>query len=88
MGELENASTSRLDDQGDIEDGLAVRLVPARKGPAGVDRLELRRGDGVGLPFGVGEGGAVEAPQLVIQRAGEPAGQGAGTGGSRSRDGT
>ena len=64
-----------FDDQGDIENGLAVRFVPARKRPARIDRLELRRGDGLGLPLGIGEGGAVEAPQFVIQRSGESAGQ-------------
>ena len=38
-----------LDDQGDLEDGLAVRLVEAGEGPPGVDGLELGRGHGLGL---------------------------------------
>ena len=50
------------DGERDLEDGLAVGLVPARKGPAGVDRLELGGGDGVEAPRVIGEGGAVEAP--------------------------
>ena len=50
MGELEMASRLGVDDQRDLEDGLAIGLVEAGEAPPGVDRLELRGGDGLGLP--------------------------------------
>ena len=78
-GELEMASTSGLDDQGDLEDGLAVGLVEAGKAPAGVDGLELGGGDGLGLAVGAGVGRAVEAAQLVVEGPGEAAAQRART---------
>ena len=63
-----------VDGQCHFEDGLAIRLVPAGEGPAGIDRFELGRGDRVGLAGIVGVGGPVEPPQLVVEGAGEPAG--------------
>ena len=53
----------------DLEDGLAVRFVPARKTTPGVGRLELCGGDGVFVACVVGECAAVKAAQLVVQDA-------------------
>ena len=47
------------------------------KAPAGVHRLELGGGHGLGLAVGTGVGGAVEAAQLVVEGAGEAAGDAA-----------
>ncbi len=69
-----------LHDQRDLEDGLAIRLVEAGEGAPGVHRLELGRGHCVGLAVRTCVGGTVEASQLVVERAAEPAADGAGTG--------
>ena len=71
-----------VDDQGDLEGGLEVGLVPAREGPSGVGRLHLGGGDDVLDPGVVGEGGAVEAVQLVVEDAGEGQMQGGRPGAS------
>ena len=60
-----------VDHQGDLEGGLQLGLVPARKGPAGVGGLHLGGGDDVLDTGVVGEGRAVEAVQLVVEDAGE-----------------
>ena len=44
---LDSAVSSLVNDQGDREDRLELRLVPAREGPPGVGRFELGHGDGV-----------------------------------------
>ena len=68
---LEIASKSGLDLESDREDGLAVRLVPARKRPPGICRFELGRGDDVLDAVLVAERAPVKAPELVVQHAGE-----------------
>ena len=50
---------------------LRSRLVPTRERAPGVGRLELRRRDRVHLAVVIGEGGAIEAVQLVVQDAAE-----------------
>jgi hypothetical protein len=65
-----------VDDEGHLEGGLQLRFVPARKGPAGVGRLHLGGGDDVVDPGLVGEGGAVEAVELVVEDAREAEVQG------------
>ncbi len=64
----------------------ALRSGSSKQGKArrGVHRLELGGGHGVGLAVRPGVGGAVEAAQLVVEGAAEPAADGAGPGGSRS----
>ena len=59
------------DHEGDREDGLERRLVPARERLAGVGGLHLGRGDRPVLAVVVGEGRPVEAHQLVVQHARE-----------------
>ena len=61
------------DDERDGEDRLKLRLVPAGKGLAGVGGLELRDGDDVVVAALVGERRSVEAVQLVVEDAAEPA---------------
>ena len=58
--------------EGDREDRLAVGLVEAREGSAGVGGLELGGGYGARDAFGVDEGRAVEAVQLIVQGPQEP----------------
>ncbi len=58
--------------EGDGEAGFEVRFVPAREGPAGIGGLELGGGDHALDAVVVGEGRAVEPPQLVVQPAPEP----------------
>ena len=70
-GPLENAANADGHVEGDREHRLAVGLVEARKGPAGVGGLELGGGDGVRGAVGVGERRAVEADQAVVEDAGE-----------------
>ena len=71
LGAVGDGGEVVVDDEGDGEDGLEVGLVPAREGPAGVGGLELGGGDDVLDAVVVGEGAAVEAPQLVVEDAGE-----------------
>ena len=87
-GEFEIASTSGVDDERDLEDGLAVGLVEAGEAPPGVDGLELGGGDGLRLAVGAGVGGAVEAAQLVVEGSREAAADRAGPGGSGAEGGT
>ena len=58
--------------QRDGEAGLEVGLVPAREGPAGIGGLELGGGDDLLDAVVVGEGGPVEAAELVVEQAPEP----------------
>ena len=51
-GRVRNGVDVRIDDQGDLEDGLAVGLVEAGEAPPGVDGLELGGGDGLRLAVG------------------------------------
>ena len=51
----------------DGEPGLEVGLVPAREGPPGIGGLELGGGDHPLDAVVVGEGGAVEAAELVVE---------------------
>ena len=60
-----------VDHQGDLEGGLELGLVEAGEGPPGVGRLHLGGGDDVLDAVLVGEGGPVEAVQLVVEDAGE-----------------
>ena len=61
-----------VEQERDGEAGLEVGLVPAREGPPGVGGLELGGGDHALGAVVVGEGGAVEAAELVVQQAPEP----------------
>ena len=67
--------------QGDPEGGLEVRFVPAREGAAGIGGLELGGGYDLLVPVFIVEGGPVEAPELIVQDAREPAAQFPSTGG-------
>ncbi len=80
-GRIREGGQVLVHDQGDLEDRLAIGLVPTRERPTGVRRLHLGRGDGVGQSRDVGEGAAVEPPQLVVELTGERTAQGGGTGG-------
>jgi hypothetical protein len=71
LGAVGEGAQSGGDVESDAEDGLAVGLVEAGEGPAGVGGLELGGGQGLGGPVAVGEGRSVEAVQLVVQDAGE-----------------
>ncbi len=69
------ASSSGSTIRVDIEDGLAIGLVETGEAAPGVDRLELGRGDRLGLPVRPGVGGAVEPTELVVEGPSEPAAQ-------------
>ncbi len=60
-----------VDVQRDGEAGLEVGLVPAWEGPPGVGGLELGGGDDALDTVIVGEGGPVEAAQLVVEETSE-----------------
>jgi hypothetical protein len=65
-----------VDDQGDLEGGLRLRLVPAGEGATGVGGLELGGGDHVAGAVVGGERRPVEAVQLVVEDAPERSVQG------------
>ena len=67
--------------EGDLEGRLELGLVEAGEGPPGVGRLHLRGGDDVVRSGLVGEGGPVEAVQLVVEDPGEGEMQGGRPGG-------
>ena len=68
-GRWSTAAEPGGDVEGDREDGLAVGLVEAGEGAAGVGRLELGGGQGVVDAVVVGVGRPVEAVELVVQDA-------------------
>mmetsp|Transcript_3219 Transcript_3219/g.9241 ORF Transcript_3219/g.9241 Transcript_3219/m.9241 type:complete len:326 (+) Transcript_3219:1796-2773(+) len=57
------------DDESHTKDGLAGWFVPARKGPTGIQGLELRRGHDLGLAMDVGVGRAVESRHLIVEKS-------------------
>ena len=70
-GAVRHRRQRRVDDQRDGEHGLELRLVPTRECPPAVSRLHLRGGDDVLVAVLVDERAAVEAAQLVVERASE-----------------
>ncbi len=71
LGAVGDRGQRRVDDEGDAERRLEVGLVPARERPPAVGGLHLGGGDHVLGAAVVLERAAVEAAQLVVQRARE-----------------
>ena len=80
LGAVRDREHPRGGEERHAEDGLQVRLVKARKRLAGVGLLELRRGDRALVALGVDELAAVEALELVVEGAREPAREGVAPG--------
>ena len=76
LGRVRQGREVVVDDQGDLEGGLRLRLVPAGERPPGVGGLELGGGDHVAGAGVVGERRPVEAVQLVVEDAPEGGVQG------------
>ena len=71
LGTIGDGREASVDDERDAEDGLEVRLVPARERPPAVGGLHLGRGDDLLGASGIAERAAVEAAQLVVEDPGE-----------------
>ena len=70
-GRVRERRESWVDHQGDLEDRLKRRFVPAGKSAPGVGRFELCAREHLVLPTCVRVGAAVEAVQFIVEEPGE-----------------